>query len=178
MGSVQNRSGVAKWILEARGGSQDAFSALVEAYYGPLFRLVFQMVPRRQDAEDILQDTFFRFYQALRRVDPDKDPFPFLRTIAVRRTYSFLASNRGRALPLDELPEDLPALAVLGHTLDVRTVYLWAQALPPAQRLVFLLREVLGVDDVEIARLAGIREVTVRRHASMARRAMEDRFGP
>lgn len=174
---MEKRVGVSKWILEARGGSQEAFSLLVEAYYRPLFRLVFQMVPNRQDAEDILQDTFFRFYKALRRADPDKDPFPFLRTIAVRRTYSFLDSDRGHAIPLEELPEDLPELAVLGHTLDVRSIYLWAQALPPAQRLVFLLREVLGVEDAEISRLMGIREVTVRRHASMARQAMERRFG-
>ena len=177
MGSVQNRSGVARWVLEAKRGSQEAFSSIVQAFYRPLFRLVFQMVPDRRDAEDILHETFFRFYQALRKVDPDKDPFPFLKTIAVRRTYSFLASDRGRALALDELPQDLPALAVSGYTLDVRTVYLWAQALPPAQRLVFLLREVLAIEDTEIARLLGIREVTVRRHASMARQAMERKFG-
>jgi len=174
---VQDQATIGKWVLQAKAGGQDAFSMLVEAYYRPLFRLVFQMVPNRQDVEDILQETFFRFYKALRRVDPDRDPFPFLRTIAVRRTYSFLGTDRARAIPFEELPEDLPELAVLGHTLDVRTIYLWAQALPPAQRLVFLLREVLGVDDAEISRLTGIREVTVRRHASMARQAMERRFG-
>ena len=177
MGRVQDQATIGKWVLQARGGSQDAFSMLVEAYYPPLFRLVFQMVPHRQDTEDILQETFFRFYQAIRRLDPDKDPFPFLKTIAVRRTYSFLSSNKRRHIPLDELPEDLPELAVLGHTLEVRTLYSWAQALPPAQRLIFLLREVLGVNDSEIARMTGIREVTVRRHASMARQALERRFG-
>ena len=62
------------------------------------------------------------------------------------------------------MPEDLPELAVLGHTLEVRTLYSWAQALPlPAAGL--SLREVLGVDDSGIARMTGIREVTVRRHA-------------
>jgi RNA polymerase sigma-70 factor (ECF subfamily) len=177
MGRVQDKATIGKWILQAKGGSQDAFSMLVETYYPPIFRLVFQMVPHRQDAEDILQEAFFRFFQAIRRVDPEQDPFPFLKTIAVRRTYSFLSSHRHRPIPLDDLPEDLPELAVLGHSLEIQTLYSWAQALPPAQRLVFLLREVLGVGDTEIARMTGIREVTVRRHASLARQALERRFG-
>lgn len=135
------------------------------------------MAPRHQDAEDILQETFFRFYRSLARVDPEQDPYPFLRTIAVRRTYSFLRKERRRELPLDDLPEDLPELSVSGHSLPVKTLYSWAQTLPPSQRIVFLLRDVLGVGDAEIAKLAGIREVTVRRHASLARQALEKRFG-
>jgi RNA polymerase sigma-70 factor (ECF subfamily) len=177
MGRVQDKATIGTWILQAKGGNQDAFSMLVETYYPSLFRLVFQIVPQRQDAEDILQETFFRFFQAIRRVDPGQDPFPFLKTIAVRRTCSFLSSDRRRHVSLDELPEDLPELAVLGLTLGVRTLYSWAQTLPPAQRLVFLLREVLGVADQEIARMSGLREITVRRHASLARQALERRFG-
>jgi len=174
---VQDVAEVSRWVRAAKGGDDEAFARLVEVYYRPLFRLVFQMVPNRQDTEDILQDTYFRFYQALKRLTPEADPFPFLRTIAVRRTYTFLRRDRRSDLPLDDLPEDLPQLNVVGHTYEVRTLYRWAQALPPSQRLVFLLREVLGVGDAEIARLAGIREVTVRRHASLARQALERAFG-
>jgi RNA polymerase sigma-70 factor, ECF subfamily len=174
---VQDDGDVSRWIRAAKEGDDDAFEKLVEAYYRPLFRLVFQMVPNRQDTEDILQDTYFRFYGALRRLAPEADPFPFLRTIAVRRTYTFLRRDRRSDLRLDDLPEDLPQLNVVGHTYEVKTLYRWAQVLPPSQRLVFLLREILGVEDAEIARLAGIREVTVRRHASLARQALEKAFG-
>lgn len=160
-------------IEAAKGGDQEAFSRLVALYYPPLFRLVYQMVPHREDVEDILQDSFFRFFRALRRVLPEQDPYPFLKTIAVRRTYSFLRRDRRREIPLDDLPDNLPQLEVLGQPYDVRALYAWAQSLPPSRRLVFLLREVLGVGDAEIARLAGIGQVTVRRHASLARQALE-----
>jgi RNA polymerase sigma-70 factor (ECF subfamily) len=174
---VQDGTAASHWIREAKKGDEQAFERLVEAYYRPLFRLVFQMVPNRQDTEDILQDTYFRFFKALKRVDPEGDPFPFLRTIAVRRTYSFLSRDRRAEVALDDLPEDLPQLTVVGHACEVKTLYRWVQALPPAQRLVFLLREVLGVQDAEISKMMGIREVTVRRHASLARQALEKGFG-
>ncbi len=174
---MQDLVAVEQWLREARDGDEEAFACLVKAYYGPLFRLVYQMVPHAHDAEDILQETFFRFFQALRRLIPGQDPFPFLKTIAVRRTYSFLKRNDRIHVSLDHLPEGTPQLSVQGHPYEIRTLYLWAAKLPPAQRLVFLLRDVLGVEDGEIARLTGLREVTVRRHASLARQTLEREFG-
>lgn len=161
------------FVERARKGDEQAFASLVDACYGLLFRLVYQMVPNRADTEDILQDTFFRFFQAVHRVKPCQDPFPFLRTIAVRRTYSLLGRGGRGNVSLEDLPEGLPELAIQGHQYEIRTLYRWADTLPRAQRLVFLLRDVLGIEDAEIGRLMGIREVTVRRHASLARQALE-----
>jgi RNA polymerase sigma-70 factor (ECF subfamily) len=161
----------------ARAGDEPAFGELVRAYSPILFRLVFQMVPSREDAEDILQDTFYRFFRALPRLRPNEDPLPFLRTIAVRRTYSHLASHRRSHESLEELPDNLPALAVEGIQVQVRDLYLWAERLPRARRLVFLLREVLGIEDAELARLMGISQVTVRRHAQLAIVELRRTFG-
>ena len=165
------------WIEAARRGDPSAFESLVRTYQRPLFRLVFQMVPSREDAEDILQETFYRFYLALGRLRVGEDPLPFLRTVAVRRTYTFLRRNRHRHESLEDLPENLPQLAIEGFQLGVRDVYLWAEGLPEARRLVFLLREVLGVEDAEVARLMGIRQPTVRRHAQLALQDLKKTFG-
>jgi RNA polymerase sigma-70 factor, ECF subfamily len=164
------------WLAAARGGDEEAFARLVKHYYAPLFRLVFQMVPCAQDVEEILQDSYFRFFKALKRLRPGEDPFPYLRTIATRRTYSFLRHNRMDRVTFEEIPEDLPEINVQGRTLEVQALYRWAATLPAQQRLVFLMREVLGVEDSEIGRLLDIREATVRRHASLARAAMEKDF--
>lgn len=161
----------------ARGGDASAFEALVALYHRPLFRLVFQMVPCREDTEDILQETFYRFYLALGRLRAGEDPLPFLRTVAVRRTYTFLSRHRRRHESLEDLPPDLPELSIEGRQLGVREVYLWAERLPEARRLVFLLREVLGVPDEEVARLMGIRQPTVRRHAQLALQDLKKAFG-
>ncbi len=174
---VRDADQIRLWLEAAQRGDESAFAALVGEFHRPLFRLVFQMVPSREDAEDILQESFYRFYLALPRLRSGEDPLPFLRTIAVRRTYSHMARNRRRPLALADVPEDLPELAVEGLHVGVRDLYAWAARLPRARRLVFLLREVQGVPDAEVARLMGIREPTVRRHAQMALAALRETFG-
>lgn len=175
--SVGDAEDIGSWIARARQGDEAAFADLMRAFYPALFKVVFEMVPSREDAEEILQETFFRFYKSLGRLREGENPFPFLRTIAVRRTYTHLQSRRVSTVSLDDLPENLPELAVVGVTLGVADLYRWADTLPPKRRLVFLLREVEGLETVEIAGMMGIRETTVRRHASIAAQEFRDRFG-
>lgn len=162
--------GPLEWILQAREGSEEAFERLLRHYYRPLFRLVFQIVPVTEDAEEILQDAFFRFYRSLRRLRAGEDPYPFLKAIAVRRAYTHL--RRKRTLPaFEELPEGAADLRVEGTVLEPGLLFRWAWTLPPRRRVVFLLREVMGLPDGEVSALLGVSEVTVRRHASLAREA-------
>ncbi len=163
---------VDRWLSEARRGDAEAFSRLLTTFYPTLFRLVFQIVPNFEDVEDILQDTFFRFHRALRRVRPGSDPMPFLRTIAVRRAYSFIRRRRGDQISLQDLPGDPADVRLSGVPVDLEKLYGWARTLPPRRRVVFVLREVLGWEDAEIARMLGISQTTVRRHASLAREAL------
>lgn len=173
---MDERDLVQAQLEAAKGGSEEAFAGLLRAFYPALFRLVFQMVPCAQDVEDILQETFFRFHRSLGRLRRGEDPFPFLRTIAVRRTYTHMRRPRLREVSLDLLPEDLPELLVLGRTMDLQSIYGLIQGLPAKRRIVFVLREILGVEDSEIARQLSMREATVRRHAMLAREDLERRL--
>ena len=160
----------------AKAGNQEAFAGLLRTFYPALFRLVYQMVPCAQDVEDILQETFFRFHRSLGKLRAGEDPYPFLRTIAVRRTYTHLRRPRLHEVPLDLLPEDLPQLTVLDHAVGVQVLYGLVRELPAKRRMVFVLREILGIEDLEIARLLSLREGTVRRHAMLARKDLERRL--
>jgi RNA polymerase sigma-70 factor (ECF subfamily) len=167
---VGEAEGPQEWLQAAREGDEGAFERLLRHYYRPLFRLVFQIVPNAEDTEEILQDAFFRFYKALRRLRPGEDPYPFLKAVAVRRAYTHL--RRRRTAPLfEELPEEAVDLRVGGRAFEPARLFRWAWTLPHRQRIVFLLREVMGLPDGEVSALLGIAEVTVRRHASLAREA-------
>ena len=157
-------------LREAQKGDEKAFEQLVNACYSPLYRTVFQMVPNRADVEEILQETFYRFFLSLKKVR-ETDPLPYLRQIAIRRTYTFLGKRRTE-ISFDDLPENVPELVIEGRGFDLRDLYGFSSKLPPKRRIIFLLREVLGFEDAEISRELGISEVTVRRHAQMAKEEM------
>ena len=176
--SPVDREELFRWLAAAKRGDESAFAEIMRAFYPRLYRTVFEMVPCREDVEEILQESFFRLYKSLGRLRENEDPFPFLRTIAVRRTYTHLKSRGPASVSLEEIPENVPELAVEGATLGVQELYAWAAGLPPKRRLVFLLREVEGFETVEIASMMGLREATVRRHASLAADEFRKRFTP
>ena len=58
-------------LLQAiQGGSQEAFNKLVDRYKNRLFNLVVRMIPTREEAEDIVQETFLRVFQHKNNFDP------------------------------------------------------------------------------------------------------------
>lgn len=162
---------VEEWLARAKKGDDEAFELLLKALYKRTFKTIFEIVPCYQDVEEILQDSFYRFYRSLRKLREGEDPYYFLRRIAIRRAYTHLKRSR-RAITFEEIPEDLPQLTISGRELPVRSVYELAWKLPPKQRMVFLLRDILGISDKKIAEAMGITETTVRRHASLARKAL------
>lgn len=50
-------------------GDQVAFAELVELYQEKLYHMAYRMLNNRQEAEDVVQDTFLRVYNNLERYD-------------------------------------------------------------------------------------------------------------
>jgi RNA polymerase sigma-70 factor (ECF subfamily) len=59
----------ARLVALARDGEREAFAELVEIYKGKLFQLAYRMLNNRQEAEDVVQDTFMRMHEHLERYD-------------------------------------------------------------------------------------------------------------
>jgi len=55
----------AEIIAQVLDGRRDAYSGIVDRYYGECSRFAYRMLGNRQDAEDALQETFLRAYRAL-----------------------------------------------------------------------------------------------------------------
>ncbi|MEX1029963.1 MAG: RNA polymerase sigma factor SigW [Paenibacillaceae bacterium] len=59
----------ARLVSLAKDGEREAFAELVNIYKGKLFHLAYRMLSNRQEAEDVVQDTFMRAYEHLERYD-------------------------------------------------------------------------------------------------------------
>jgi RNA polymerase sigma-70 factor (ECF subfamily) len=56
----------------SRGGDRHAFAELVELYKDKIFHLGYRMLNQKQEAEDVVQETFLRVYKNLDRYDENQ----------------------------------------------------------------------------------------------------------
>ncbi len=148
--------------------------------YRPLmFSIAYRMTGSVGDAEDIVQEAFLRAGQ-----DAEVDsPRAYLATITTRLAIDHLRSARVRREsyvgtwlpePLIAVAEPDPAeLAETSDSLSMAFLVL-LESLAPAERAVFLLREVFGYDYKEIADIAGKTEVACRQIFARARRRIDE----
>lgn len=170
-------------IERARQHDEAAFASLVELYTPPVFRIVRRMVTDTMEAESILQETFWRFWQALPRYSSDRPLLPYLATIA-----SNLARDRHRRehrlkdVAVEDILEGLPDESTpdVGQLLDdQKTLQRLAAAvrdLPFAYRAVVSLRYEADMSYEEIAMTLSLPLNTVRTHLRRAKDLLRRRL--
>src|SRR6202050_5464103 len=72
-------------VLQARGGDAAAFSELVRRYENKIFRLAMHITQNREDAEDVLQETFLKAYEHLDQFQGDSKLYTWIVRIAVNQ---------------------------------------------------------------------------------------------
>src|SRR5437870_2609702 len=91
-------------ILRAKSGDRNAFDSLYRLYVTPLYRYVLIRMRSHEDAEDIVQDTFLKAYDALPRYEHTKESMlPYLFTIA----RNLLINHGKKKRPTAELPDEI-----------------------------------------------------------------------
>ena len=91
------------WILQAKNGSDEAFTYIVETYQTPVYNLCYRMLGHAEAAEDAAQETFLRAYQHLHRYDIKRPFATWLLSIAAHYCIDRL---RKRKLPVFSVDED------------------------------------------------------------------------
>ena len=157
------------------------------AEYRPLmFSIAYRMTGSVGDAEDIVQEAFLRAQAADREA---RDTKAYLATITTRLAIDHLRSARvrresyvGTWLPEPLVTDDVPGPAERAEMSDSLSMafLVLLESLSPAERAVFLLREVFGYDYDDIAMATGKSQAACRQLFARARRAVDGgrpRFG-
>lgn len=88
-------------ILSAKKGDSEAFGVVYEQLFSPLYRYVFSRCRDKELSNDICQQAFLRFFQALPGYEPDKSPLAYLFTIAKHLLIN--AGVKKTAVPFDDM---------------------------------------------------------------------------
>jgi RNA polymerase sigma-70 factor (ECF subfamily) len=155
-----------------------AVRALYRLYGRLVYAVAHRMLGQSDLAAEATQQTFVQAWQAADRLDAERDPAPWLTTIARRAAIDIhRRESRQTASALDDVATDHPAVVSLPPdlaTLDaVWRVRRAIDALPPEERIVTRLQHLDGMTHREIAAALGIALGTVksRSHRAHARLA-------
>jgi RNA polymerase sigma-70 factor, ECF subfamily len=193
-------------LLDAAcSGDEDAFRLLVESHRPGLHAHCYRMLGSLHDSEDALQDAFLRAWRGLCRFDGRSSFRRWLYRITTNACLDALRRRPKRVLPIDyglpangdidepvaesvwlePYPDEMLGLedgyAAPAARYDRREAVELAfvaaiQHLPPRQRAVLILREVLGFSAKEVAESLGTTVASVNSALQRARKAVDDRL--
>lgn len=164
-------------VERVRTGDAAAFEELVGRHMRRAYTVAYRVLGQRQDAEDVVQDSFIA---ALMKIDTFQAGRPFspwlLRIVANRAINRRVSEGRRatQAIPEDVVsPEPSPLESAERSELRARLARAVA-VLPEPQRWVVQLFDVDGFSGAEIATMLDMPEGTVRWHLHQARLALRD----
>ncbi len=191
-------------LARARAGDEAAFRELTDPYRRELQLHIYRIVGSAQDAEDLLQETLLAAWRGLERFEERASVRTWLYRIATNRSLDALRASRRRPQDLQRMiempeptrraepiwlepypdvlfegiPDDAPGPEARYETKEAIALafIVGLQHLPPQQRAVLVLRDVLGYRAGEVADMLETTEPSVNSLLRRARAAFESRL--
>ncbi len=189
-GDSRGASGVyAALVREAAGGDRDAMERLLMRAQEVAYRFSLLVCGHPQDAEDVMQDALMKTYQHVRQLN-DPEAFRTWLYTTVRNACQmkrrrragepshFISIDEGTAPQSFDVADSAKAAdqQLVDASIDGRLRQALG-ALPPAYRMIVVLREVEGLSTREVSVITGISEANVKtrlhRARTMLRRQLE-----
>jgi RNA polymerase sigma-70 factor (ECF subfamily) len=156
-------------------GEPAAFDALVSRYMRRAFAVSYRLLGNREDAEDLVQETFLTVLRKIDSFERGRAFSPWFFRVLVNRG---LNARKARALrTTDELPDEAAAAGASPERAAERAelrgrLRAAMDRLPERQRVIVELFELEGFAGAEIAEILEISDGTVRWHLHEARKTL------
>ncbi len=164
-------------VLLAQRGDKDAFTELVRRYEGKVYALAYRIMGNREDASDILQDTFIQAFKKIRTFERKSAFSTWLYRIAMNNclmkkrrdgkvsVYSIdspVTTDEGEELKRQLVDWSNDPLATIENKETRNRVEKALSELPEQYREVVLLRDVDGLSNKEVAEILKISVASVK----------------
>jgi len=168
-------------LARVKANDKSAFSVLVDRYKVRLFNLIYRMLQNREEAEDILQETFLRVYREKGSYDPTYAFSTWIYTIALNLCRNELKrKKRFKFFGIDLVKNDRRyAIEESGNKNCLSSTLEKAIAsLPDKYRTTFLLREINQLSYEEMSQCMEVPLGTVKSRVNRARLMLREKLKP
>jgi RNA polymerase sigma-70 factor, ECF subfamily len=174
------------WVRRVQKGDRAAFGPLVERYERRVRSLVFHLVRRRDEAEDITQEIFIKAFRGIRGYNFQASFSTWLMRVAANHCYDYLRhESKARVSYFWQMSEESSRALEQGtaspqedgeaieEQVSARDLVRKLMARAPAQdRVILALKELEDYSVEEIARILDLKVNTVKVRLHRARRRM------
>jgi RNA polymerase sigma-70 factor, ECF subfamily len=157
-----------KLAKRAASGDRAAFDEIVTRHRDRVYTIALRICGNRDDAEDVLQETFISAYRALPRFRGGAQLSTWLYRIAVNKSYDLIGKRRPQAA-LEDVAEPATRADEFESSSQRSAIVQALEALPPEFRSVAVLCDVLGLTPTEAAEVLEIPAGTVKSRSFRAR---------
>ncbi|HEY0505748.1 MAG TPA: sigma-70 family RNA polymerase sigma factor [Lysobacter sp.] len=175
-------------VEDVLGNVPGAFDRLVREYQGLCWHIIQRMVRQPEDTRELCQETFLRVHQCLHQYRGDSALKSWIGQVAYSVAKRHLEKRRIAIVEMAADAEDdgLSLLDQIGDGFDLEAACADAEvaaglheeieALPPLQRTLLTLYHLDEVPIVEIARITGLAEGTIKSHLFRSRARLRERL--
>jgi RNA polymerase sigma-70 factor (ECF subfamily) len=164
----------------AKNGNRDAFGALYELYFVPVFRYIFLRTKDKKDSEDLTQTVFLKVYSSISRFqEHGKSPLAYFFTVARNTVIDYWKKKREVVVnDLSETPETSHDHSDENLHRDIereeaaKSIHEALDKLSEEQEKVVVLKFINEFSNREIADLLGKSEEAVRQLQCRALKAL------
>jgi len=155
-------------IEECRTGNSKAQYRLYNQYSKAMFNLAFRILNNREDAEDILQETFVDCFRSINSFRFESTFGAWLKKILINKCINHIKRKKIDLMLCENLPENIYEEEA-GEVYDTTKIFRGIEKLPDGYRIILTLYLLEGYDHAEISQILGISESTSKSQYSRAK---------
>ena len=155
-------------IEDCRKGNSKAQSKLYHQYARAMYNLAYRILNNREDAEDILQETFVDCFRNLDSFRFESTFGAWLKKILINKCINHIKRKKIDLELCENLPVDV-AEEEEDAVYDTGKIFKGIEILPDGYRIILTLYLLEGYDHTEISQILGITESTSKSQYSRAK---------
>ena len=167
-----------KEIIElCKAGNSRAQQQLYQLYAKAMFNICYRMMNRREEAEDMLQESFTEAFVKLTTFRYESSFGSWLKRIVINKCINELKRRKAELVLTENMPDNNPDSDDNDFEtakLKVNDVMKAMEQLPEGYRIIFSLYLLEGYDHTEIAQIMGITESTSKSQFSRAKQKLKE----
>lgn len=170
-------------IDKAKDGNKEAFGLLVKQHQQFAFNLAFRIICNEDDARDIVQESFIKIWKNMKQFNTKIKFTTWMYKIVSNTAIDHLRSAKKMTKvniddvhdKLEQINEDHPE-RLLDNKITGDLIRLISDTLSEKQKLVFVLRDLEGLNPVEVSEILGLPENSIKSNLYLARKSIREKL--